>query len=160
MKISKSQWVTAWRTHLSTSLDAAMGGQVAATAGTRVDGDHRPENRGERAAVTTQGYLAHGLAQRVQSLEAALHQLDEMGAGPRDQIVMGAIVALEGDAGGLCCGFFPGGDGTELTIGEETLRVLSFRAPLGRALKMCQADDVVEVHIAGQDESYEILSVR
>ena len=160
MKILKTQWVRAWRSHLSTSLDAAQEGQAAATAGTRVDGDHRPENRGERAAVTTQGYLAHGLAQRAQSLAAALRHLEDMGTGPRDRIVMGAIVALQGEAGVLCCAFFPGGDGTELTIGESTLRVLSFQAPLGRALNMCQIGDVVEVHIAGHDETYEVLSVE
>jgi len=160
MTISKSRWIEVWRSHLVESLAAAREGQAAATAGTRVDGDHRPENRGERGAVTTQGYLAQGLGQRVQELEEALRHLQDMGSGSRTQVVMGAVVSVESESGELRCAFFPGGDGTELKVEGEALRVLSFRAPLGRALKLGRVDDAVEVHRAGSYETYEILSVE
>ena len=69
---AKATLIDAWKAHLQEGRAVLLAGQTAARAGTRVDGSHRPENRGERAAVTSQGYLAQGLAQRLEALDADL----------------------------------------------------------------------------------------
>ena len=66
--LDKAALVAAWRAELEDRAAALRSSQAAAGAGTRVDGTHRPANRGERAAVTAQGYLAHGLGQRLRRI--------------------------------------------------------------------------------------------
>ena len=102
MAVDKSQLVERWREHLESRLESLDASQAAARAGTRVDGAHRPANRGERAAVTSQGYLAHGLGQRMEALTETLRLLGQMGSGQRSRIVVGAWVVgvPDGGAGG------------------------------------------------------------
>ena len=64
----KATLVTAWERILQDRLQSLSSSQDAARSGTRVDGEHRPSNRGERAAVTSQGYLAHGLGARAMAI--------------------------------------------------------------------------------------------
>ena len=87
--MQKSELFDAWRAHLDALRDDLLGEQGAARAGARVDGSHRPANRGERAAVTSQGYLAHGLAQRLATLDAAVDLLDRMAPTRRSAVVTG-----------------------------------------------------------------------
>ena len=95
MSVSKEAIVAAWRSLLSDRLLTHESSKDAARSGTRVDGEHRPSNRGERAAVTTQGYLAHAFGERSLALQSSLEQLDAMGLDPRDEVVIGAVLTLE-----------------------------------------------------------------
>ncbi len=60
----------------------------AARAGMRVDAGHRPTNRGERAAVTSQGYLAAGLNARLEEFEGALADLSRIDGACRPDKVL------------------------------------------------------------------------
>jgi len=130
----------AWRRHLQQSIDDLVRVSEAARAGTRVDGSHRPANRGERAAVTTQGYLTHGLGARLAELRAHLDLLDKVDPGPRTRFVMGAIVTLEG---GARYALLPGGQGMTVHVDSVPTVILSPDAPLARALAGLEAGDEV-----------------
>ncbi len=160
MTWNKAQLVDLWRECLREKLDGLQRGRDSARAGTRVDGDHRPENRGERASVTSQGYLAHGLAQRIAELQQSLTQLDDMGCARRERVRVGAVVQVEGDDGHRSwLAVFPGGDATVLRQEERSLRVLSATSPLARALSGLAAGDSVEVDQGGEDADFEVLTV-
>ena len=160
MSWNKAELVQRWREHLLASLQGLERGRDSARAGTRVDGDHRPENRGERASVTTQGYLAHGLAQRIAELQEALAQLDEMGTGPRGSVRVGALVQVgDEDGGASWLALFPGGDASLLEQGKQTVRVLSATSPWARQLAGLAPGDSVEVSQGGSEYEVEVLEV-
>ncbi|MBJ95312.1 MAG: hypothetical protein CMP23_12690 [Rickettsiales bacterium] len=160
MSWNKAQLVQQWRLQLQERLAGLQRGRDSARAGTRVDGGHRPENRGERASVTSQGYLAHGLAQRIAELQQALALLDEMGAGSRSRVSVGALVHLmdeQGQASWLAV--FPGGDASLLEQGEQRLRVLSATSPWARPLAGLEAGDSAELSHGGSALEVEVLEV-
>ncbi len=156
--------ITAWRAELEARLAGAESGQQSARQGTRVDGSHRPANRGERGAVTAQGYLALGLGQRAAALEEQLRLLDEMGDAPRHEVVVGALVQLAvDDEPARWVVVLPGGDATWLEVsgaeGPVRVQVLSAASPLIRQLRDCAEDDAVEVHIGGRSVDVEVLQI-
>lgn len=136
----KSEMVTAWRVVLQARIATANQGLSAARSGTRVDGAHRPSNRGERGAVTAQGYLALGLGQRLVALKADLANLDEMGEAPRQAVAVGALIRLQIDEGApQFVAILPGGDATVVPVAgfvgaSHQIRVLSMRSPLIAAI--------------------------
>lgn len=137
----------AWREELRRRRGQAEQSQNDARAGTRVDGDHRPENRGERAAVTTQGYLAAGFAQRIAELDEALRLLELVGLEQRETVAVGALVEL---SDGRRIAVLPGGDATRLSVEGLEVLVLSAQAPLVRALAEAFEED--EVALVGGRE--------
>ena len=160
MSWDKRELVARWRGCLEDKLDALQRGRDSARAGTRVDGDHRPENRGERASVTSQGYLAHGLAQRIAELKASLTQLDDMGCARRDKVRVGALVQVEDEDSHISwLAIFPGGDATVLEQNGLSLRVLSATSPLARSLAGHDAGDCVEVTQGETVSELEVLVV-
>src|SRR5690606_18796738 len=90
--MDKPELIAAFRTHLASTLADLTRESGVARGGTRVDGTHRPENRGERAAVTAQGYLTAGLEQRAAELRAHLDHLDAIDPSPRERVSPGALV--------------------------------------------------------------------
>ena len=148
LSVSKGAIVTAWRALLSARLHTHEASKDAARSGTRVDGEHRPSNRGERAAVTTQGYLAHAFGERSLALQTSLEQLEAMGLGPRDEVVIGAVLTLEIDEGApQIIALLPGGDATVLDIDGQKVTILSAASPLARQLRDAEVEDVLEVEI-------------
>ena len=120
---------------------------IAARDGTRVDGDHRPDSRGERAAVTSQGYLALGIGPRQEGVRGALALLPRIGVGPRDTVCPGALVTLARVEGGVSQFLvLPGGQGDEL----EGVVVLSPEAPLVRALRGLGVGEEAELEVGGK----------
>lgn len=116
-----------------------------ATSGTRIDGD-RPANRGERAAVSSQGYLAHGLGQRIQVVRDALELLDRVPDDPRERVAMGALVTVSDEADGVRrLLLLPGGEGLNLPSAHGPITVVSPDAPLVRPLLGREAGDEVVV---------------
>jgi len=135
-------------------LKAASG---SARSGTRVDGTHRPANRGERAAVTSQGYLAHGLGLRAAEVEEALRQLGLVDEGPRVKVSVGAVVTIELEDGTVRrLAVLPGGDGARV----DGVEVVSLRSPLVAPLVGLEAGDGAEVSRAGQALDVEIIEVE
>ena len=151
----KPALIEAWRGELQSRLDRVTRTQDEARSATRVDGSHRPANRGERAAVTSAGYLAHGLGQRAAELAEALRLLDEMGAGPRERVVVGAVVELSDG----WVAVFPGGDATVLTVEGTEVRVLSGRAPLVQAIWNLEEGDEGRLRLPTGVRELEILDV-
>ena len=162
--VDKRPIFAAWRSELETRSSAAHAGQLTARAGTRVDGSHRPANRGERGAVTAQGYLALGLGQRAAELAEHLRLLDEVGFGPRETLVVGAVGQIQ--ITGQSCktvAVVPGGDATwlDIELEAEQLRVqyLSAASPLIRQLRECCAGDADEIELCGKILLVEVLSI-
>lgn len=130
-----------WRSRLLAARTSLHAEQGAAKGGTRVDGSFRPENRGERAAVTAQGYLAAGLAQRLAELDDAVALLDRMRPDERARVSVGAAVLLDAGEEPTWVALLPGGDATVVVVGQERVTVLSAEAPLARALLGLEAGD-------------------
>jgi len=148
LSVSKEAIVAAWRSLLTDRLHTHEASKDAARSGTRVDGEHRPSNRGERAAVTTQGYLAHAFGERSLALQSSIEHLDAMGLGPRDEVVIGAVLTLEIDEGRpQTFALLPGGDATALEIEGSRVTILSAASPLARQLRDAEVGDVLEVDI-------------
>ena len=149
----KSRLVASWRRELEQRLDSLDSSQSAARAGTRVDGSHRPENRGERAAVTTQGCLAHGLQQRMDSLAEQLRLVNEMGCDAREEVVVGAWLELELESGECRhVAIFPGGDATCIEWDGRSVQILSPSSPLVQPLLGLEEGDGAELRALGSVE--------
>ncbi len=132
----------------------------AARAGMRVDAGHRPTNRGERAAVTSQGYLAAGLNARLEEFEGALADLSRIDGGPRHRAAAGARVEVENQDGERRTYLLlPGGQGDVLHGEEGSVTVLSMRSPIARALMGLEVGDVAELELAGRDVELELVAV-
>jgi hypothetical protein len=142
----------------------AEAGQQSARSGTRVDGSHRPANRGERGAVTAQGYLALGLGQRVAALDEQLRLIDEVGTAARSEIVVGALLRIgQEDTEPRWIAVLPGGDATRIEIthgqAQRQVQILSADSPLIRQLRECGPGDVEEIAIGTRIEEVEVLEI-
>lgn len=158
--MDKSDLLEAFRKHLRTRLAEVEVEQRAARSGTRVDGSHRPANRGERAAVTSQSYLALGLGQRAAALRERLQVLDRITAEPRDEVAHGALVTLEDEDGErLLVLLLPGGEGTVLQAADGPVTILSARAPLVRDLIGETVGAEAVVRRGGTDIWVEVIAV-
>lgn len=158
--ITKSAVLAAWREVLSKRLSNLESNRTAAQSGTRVDGEHRPSNRGERAAVTSQGYLALGLAERAVAIQANLESLENMGDGPRMEVAMGALLTLSLDSGPQQrFAILPGGDATQLKIDGQTMTVLSMNSPLAYQLQDAEEGDLLEIEFGPKVVEVELISI-
>lgn len=158
--MEKLKLIAAWKTHLEAALERAKLNQIEARRGMRVDGDNRPANRGERATVTSQGYLTQGLAKRIDTLEEALDLLGRVGTGVRDQVVMGALVnAKHEDGEALWFALFPGGDASAFTIDGVEVLVLSPQAPIVQPFLGLREGDEAEISLVGRQGFWELLGI-
>jgi hypothetical protein len=158
--MEKLKLITAWKTHLEEALERAKLSQAEARRGMRVDGDNRPANRGERATVTSQGYLTQGLAKRIDTLEESLELLARVGTDVRDQVVMGALVNAEHENGeAFWFALFPGGDATAFTIGGVDVLVLSPQAPIVQPFLGLREGDEAEISLVGKRGMWELLGI-
>jgi len=133
--VEKTPWIAAFRARLEAGLEELSRESAAARSGTRVDGSHRPANRGERAAVTAQGYLTVGLERRRAELRGHLDHLAVIDPGPRDRVTPGALVRVEDEDGAQTLYLvLPGGQGARLEQDGVAVTVLSPGSPLARSL--------------------------
>lgn len=156
----KPSLIEQFRAQLQAQLRTLEASLADARGGMRVDGDFRPENRGERAAVTTQGYLADGLSRRAAELAETLDLLDQVDAAPREQVMAGALVQVA-DQGGDERWFMllPGGQGAKLETPQGPVTVLSPSSPLARALRGKEEGDELSFRLEGRRVELEVLSV-
>jgi len=159
-RVEKADLLRAFRAHLEARLAGLEAEQAAARAGTRVDGSHRPANRGERAAVTSQSYLALGLGQRAASIRDQLAILDRIPPEPRDEVAAGALVTLEDDDGRLLRVLvLPGGEGTVLEAAGGPVTILSPQAPLVRDLIGEDVGAYAIVRRGGREDTVEVIAI-
>ena len=158
--MNKAPIISAWRAALEGRLATLQSSQDAARSGTRVDGEHRPSNRGERAAVTSQGYLAHAFEARSLALRSSLEQLDDMGSDPRDEVVIGALlhVVVDGDEPHFIA-LLPGGDASKITVGNHTITILSANSPLAQQIRDAEVDETLEVDLGATVCELTLLSI-
>ena len=158
--MNKAPIISAWRAELERRLSTLQASQDAARSGTRVDGEHRPSNRGERAAVTSQGYLAHAFGARSVALQTNLDQLDDMGSGPRDEAVIGALlnIVVDGDQPQFIA-LLPGGDASTITVDGSEITILSASSPLARQIRDAEVGDTLEVDLGGSVCELTLLSI-
>lgn len=133
--------------------------QKQARSGTDV-AHERPTNRGERAAVTTQGYLAHGAAQRVAELTDTLHLLRDVPPTSRTRVATGALVEVERREKTAWMLVLPGGVGQTLEHAGQAIQVVSPHAPLARALFGLEADEEAELRTPEGLDVVVVLQVR
>ena len=158
--MDKNELLQAWKAHLVSGLERARASQAEARQGMRVDGDNRPANRGERATVTSQGYLTQGLTQRMEALEEALDLLERVGSDPRDQVVMGALVQAEHEDGHILrFALLPGGDATSFSIGGDQVLVLSPQAPLVQAFLGLRQGEGADVTLPARKGEWQVLGI-
>ena len=150
--MDKAQLFAELRATLQARLDDLDRGQAMLSDGMRVDGDHRPTNRGERGAVTSAGYLAQGLQARRTELTEALELLDRTPPSARDRAVTGAVVTVEGEDGDGRWLLFPGASG--VVVGG--VPVVSPESPIGRALWGLEEGDEAELPRIGEAEIVDI----
>ena len=157
----KAALVGAWERILHERLASLASSQDAARSGTRVDGEHRPSNRGERAAVTSQGYLAHGLGARAVALREHLDHLADMGDSPRSEVVVGALLSLRFDDGPVSrIILLPGGDATMLEAEGQRVQVLSASSPVARQLRDAAEGDALEIDRGGRFVEVEVIAIE
>jgi transcription elongation GreA/GreB family factor len=159
--MTKTALVTAFANLLEERLVSLRRVRDAARSGMRVDGDHRPSNRGERGAVTSQAYLAAGIKSRIDALEGDLALLSQVNPEPHTQIAAGALVSTEDEAGlGQRYLLLPGAQGDALGEGEDAVTAVSLSSPIGRSLIGLTQGDCAEVMRAGRQLELEILKVE
>jgi len=103
--------------------------------------------------VTAQGYLAHGLQQRIEGLVEHLRLLDEMGSGPRSEVVVGAWVELLlPSTESRHIAVFPGGDAHIVQLDGTHTQILSPSSPLLQPLRGLEVGDGAELRGLGEVE--------
>ena len=158
--MNKVDLIAQHRGRLAEQAESLRALRDAARSGMRVDEGHRPTNRGERAAVTSQGYLAAGIQGRLDALEGELAILDQLDAGPRARFVVGALARVADDDGRERRYLvLPGGQGDALDDADGPVTVLSPSAPIAQALAGLAEEDVAELAIGGRDVELEILEL-
>lgn len=158
--MDKSVLFGAWLTRLKDAREQALGRQQEARSGMRVDGSHRPANRGERASVTSQGYLAEGLNQRLEAIESALGLMERIEPTPRHQVMMGAVIRVESDTGDVVrFAVLPGGDASLLQHEGQSIVALSQDAPFVRCFLGASEGDEVEVEIPNRAGAWEVEKI-
>ncbi len=148
------------RRTLHLARDAVRSELVAAQDGARTDGPERAANRGERGAVTAQGFLTAALGARLRELDVALAALDALVPGPRIEAAPGSLVSLEDEAAeALHVLVVPGAPGAHLAEAPDVLAVTP-ASPLGAALLGAQVGDEVTHRRGGRDVTLYVTSIR
>lgn len=153
----KDPQIAAVRADVVAARDALAAEVQRARAGARVDGDHRPANRGERGAVSAEGGLAGALAVRLAEAEEALRQIDALAPGARAAAGPGAWVQVEGDDGERTWRIVPGATGQ--LVGDGVIAV-SPASPVGRALHGARVGEERVVVMGGEERVWTVTAVR
>jgi len=145
--------------YLRSQLAALKESAEAAQDAMRVDGDHRPDSRGERGAVSAAGALRAGLLERAAAIETSLGHLSQLARGGRDRVAPGALVQIDDGAGERWLAVLPGGDGRIVRVGVTLVTVVSPSAPLVRAVWGMEEGDAAELRRPGGEVEIEVLRV-
>jgi hypothetical protein len=147
----------ACRRALLSRLDSDLAGVHAAlnaaTAGTRLDGD-RPENRGERGALSAEGALAGALAARHAQLVADRAAVDALQPGARSRPGLGALLIAEDALGAACTWWLAPGASGDRVLADVI--AVSPSSPIGQRWLRAEVGD--EVALGGV--AWTLIAVR
>lgn len=119
--------------------------------------EHKYDTRGLEAS-----YLAAGQARQVAELEAAIAAfrtlpVRQFGAG--EAIGLGAFVELERGRERATYFLGPCAGGTEVTVAKRVVLVITPQSPLGSQLQGRRTGEQFELHIGGQRQRVQVISV-
>lgn len=147
--IDKKEIVAALQARLAATLESLTAAQKTVQSGAT-----HPEARQEHpkdTRSTEAGYLARGLAERVETLRdgiraLALMPVRDFAAG--DMASPGALVTIADDDGDEALYLLaPAGGGEKLQVAECSILVLTPQSPLGAAIAGKRCGDAVEVDL-------------
>jgi transcription elongation GreA/GreB family factor len=122
-------------------------------------GESRPENKYDTRALEA-SYLAAGQGQRLLELRRLLAWFQALDCTrPFKTVVEGAAVRVEDDSGRIQVLFVGPVGGSEVKVDEQLVRVISLKAPLGRALRGLSEGEVAELVIPAGTQEWEILEL-
>jgi len=149
--IDKAELLELLRQRLADRVDSLTSSQRSTQAGA-VDPEGKAEHDKDTRAIELQ-YLARGLAERVETLRAAvatLAALELRDFAQGDVVRSGALIGLRDDDDRELVYFVaPAGGGERLDVGGASILVLTPQSPLGRSLLGARVDDEVEVELPG-----------
>jgi transcription elongation GreA/GreB family factor len=153
-QINKRKVLEALHARVQETLATLTASQKTIQSGA-VHEETRQEDPKDTRAIEA-GYLARGLAERVETLKetiAALRALRLRSFGPEDPVALTAIVALVTldvpDAEETLYFLVPSAGGERLMIDDVTLHSVTPGSPVGRELVGRTVDDEVEVELPG-----------
>jgi len=159
--IDKNAVLAALRERLAATLDSLTASQQAVQSGAT-----HPEARQEHPKDTRSieaGYLARGLAERVETLRDGLRTLDLLRLrefADDEPAAPGALVTLIDEEDREACYFLaPAGGGERIVVSGQTVLVLTPRSPLGSAIAGRRAGDSIAVELPSGMLRAEIGSV-
>ena len=135
-QIDKKTLLEKIREHAKARLDGLTNSQRVSQAGAIHEETRAEDPKDTRA--TEASYLARGLAERAEHLEAELERLYAFvppPMGPEDIVKPGALVRVQEEGAGETIYFLlPAGGGEVVSLGGTRVRILSPRSPIGQAL--------------------------
>ncbi|MEM7410952.1 MAG: GreA/GreB family elongation factor [Myxococcota bacterium] len=157
----KERTLAAVRAAIDARLAELAASQQASQAGA-THSETRQENPKDTRAIEA-GYLARGLAERVEALREAQATLAGLRLEPFDAgdgMGVNQLAALEADDGDERLVFLlPAGGGIEVNVDDETVSVLTPQAPLGRALLGCAPGEEVDVKTPRAAHHYRVIAI-
>jgi transcription elongation GreA/GreB family factor len=161
MKLDKAALLAALRAQIAADLDALVASQKQAHEGATHE-EARPESDKDTRA-TEASYVARGLAERVRSLELAVHRLASFELrdfGPDAAIATGALIHVEDQDGEHHYFVAPAGGGLTITHDGVTVGIITPRSPLGQALLGARTDDDLDLDTPRGLRQLTVLAVR
>jgi transcription elongation GreA/GreB family factor len=147
------------RRALCQARDAVHAELKAARAGALTDGPERAENRGERGALTAQGFLTAALDARLGELDASLLALEALPVARAAIVGPGSLVSLETAEGErMHVLVVPGAPGGPLPEAPDVLAVTPL-SPLGRALLGARVGEGVTHRRAGREDTLLVTEI-
>ncbi|MFT7623672.1 MAG: transcription elongation GreA/GreB family factor [Myxococcota bacterium] len=160
--VDKVRALAAVRACLEADLEAATASQNKVLAGT-VHPEAKQEGSKDTRAIES-GYLARGLAMRVEELQVALVQFDRVPVrqfSEGDAIGPGALVTTESEEAAARAHFLvlPVGAGTRVEIDHHSILVVTPKSPVGQALIGRFEGDDVRIVAPGGVRDLEVTAV-
>lgn len=138
-------------------VDAQKSSQEAAT-----HEEARAES-GKDMRSTEMSYIARGQAMRVQAIEAERARVAAMPTltfAANAAVAVSALVRITDVHGERRVFIAPGGGGQRITLGAETIDIVTPSSSLGEALVGAYAGDDLTIEKAGRDEELAIVTVE
>ncbi len=147
--IDKKFLVEELRARTSAQLEALMHSQKSSQAGATHEETRAEDPKDTRA--TEASYLARGLAERVEQLQAQLDRLSALEPPefqPTDPVAIGALITVEKEDGEALTYFLlPSAGGESIPVSEDTVQVLSPSSPLGQKLLGQEAGEEITLDL-------------
>jgi transcription elongation GreA/GreB family factor len=118
----------------------------------------KPENDKDTRALE-QSYLARGQAVRIEELRTSIAGVSAMPLRDSEEqvVALGALVTIDEDGQESTLWIALAGGG--LTLADGKVQVVTPRSPIGRALLGKEADDDLEIVLAGKTRTMKVLRV-